>query len=198
MDVPAEAEPLAAAPDAKALAQLAERLTQLLRLRTFPIGLKLFESVEAMEAVPGLRRPPEGKTFSTCQLVTQAQRTNLSELNNYLSANGLPAIETYDRQHNGRRFLPANVAVFFGNTGQARTGDLPAVAWLAEASQEVLPNTVGRYAIGRVGGHRASDPGRIAKLIAKLEEMPYFVKAEGKTTSGPEVTAPRGFTSLVL
>lgn len=132
------------------------------------------------------------------QLVTQAQRTNLSELNNYLVGNGLPLIETYDRQHNGRRFLPANVAVFFGNTGQARSVDLPPVAGLAEGSQEVLANTVGRYAIGRVGGHRAADPGRIAKLIAKLEEMPYFVKAEGKTTSGPEVTAPKGFTSLVL
>lgn len=131
------------------------------------------------------------------QLVTQSQRTNLAEVNNYLSANGLPPIETYDRQHNGRRFLPANVAVFFGNTGQARAVDLPQTA-TAEAAQEVLPNTVGRYAIGRVGGHRASDPARIAKLIAKLEEMPYFVKAEGKTTSGPEVTAPRGFTSLVL
>ena len=71
MNAPVEAGP--APPDAKALAQLAEQLTQLLRLRTFPIGMKLFESVEAMAAVPGLRRPPKGKTFSTCQLVTQAR-----------------------------------------------------------------------------------------------------------------------------
>ena len=73
MDAPVEAVSSAAPPGAEALAQLAERLTQLLRLRTFPIGMKLFESVEAMASVPGLRRPPKGKTFSTCQLVTQAR-----------------------------------------------------------------------------------------------------------------------------
>ena len=59
--------------DGKAIAELAEQLNQLLRLRTFPIGMKLFEDKAAMEAVPGLRRPPKGKTFSTCQLVTQSR-----------------------------------------------------------------------------------------------------------------------------
>ncbi len=70
-DAPATAE--AAQPDAKVLAQIAEQLTQLLRLRTLPIGMKLFESLEEMEKIPGLRRPAKGKTFSTCQLVTQAR-----------------------------------------------------------------------------------------------------------------------------
>ena len=65
----ADAPPL----DGKAIAELAEQLNQLLRLRTFPIGMKLFEDLEAMADVPGLRRPPKGKTFSTCQLVTQAR-----------------------------------------------------------------------------------------------------------------------------
>src|SRR6478672_11599235 len=60
-------------PDGKAIADLAEQLNQLLRLRTFPIGMKLFEDVAAMEAIPGLRRPAKGKTFSTCQLVTQSR-----------------------------------------------------------------------------------------------------------------------------
>jgi uncharacterized protein (DUF169 family) len=59
--------------DGKAVAELAEQLNQLLKLRTFPIGMKHFGSVEEMEAVPGLRRPAKGKTFSTCQLVTQAR-----------------------------------------------------------------------------------------------------------------------------
>ena len=59
--------------DGKAIADLAEQLNQLLRLRTFPIGMKLFEDVAAMEAVPGLRRPAKGKTYSTCQLVTQSR-----------------------------------------------------------------------------------------------------------------------------
>lgn len=60
-------------PDARGLADLSEQLTQLLRLRTLPIGMKLFEDVAVMEAVPGLRRPARGKTHSTCQLVTQAR-----------------------------------------------------------------------------------------------------------------------------
>ena len=59
--------------DAKHIAALAQQLTELLRLRTFPIGMKLFADAEEMAKVPGLRRPPEGKTFSTCQLVTQAR-----------------------------------------------------------------------------------------------------------------------------
>jgi uncharacterized protein (DUF169 family) len=59
--------------DATAIADLAEQLDRLLKLRTFPIGMKLFEDKAAMEAVPGLRRPAKGKTFSTCQLVTQSR-----------------------------------------------------------------------------------------------------------------------------
>jgi len=61
------------APGGRELAELAEQLTQLLRLRSFPTGMKLFESAEAMAAIPGLRRPPAGKKFTTCQLVTQAR-----------------------------------------------------------------------------------------------------------------------------
>lgn len=65
--------PAAAPLSGKAIAELAAQLTELLRLRTLPIGMKLFEELDAMAAVPGLRRPPAGKRFSTCQLVTQAR-----------------------------------------------------------------------------------------------------------------------------
>ncbi len=60
-------------PDGKTTAELAGQLEQLLRLRTLPIGMKLFESVDAMAEIPGLRRPAKGKTFSTCQIVTQSR-----------------------------------------------------------------------------------------------------------------------------
>ena len=60
-------------PDARTLAELAAQLELLLRLRTLPIGMKLFKSLDEMGAVPGLRRPGKGKTFSTCQLVTQSR-----------------------------------------------------------------------------------------------------------------------------
>jgi uncharacterized protein (DUF169 family) len=55
------------------LKDCAEELTALLKLRTLAIGLKLFEDLEEMEKVPGVRRPAAGKHFSTCQLVTQAR-----------------------------------------------------------------------------------------------------------------------------
>ena len=45
---------------AKAIAELAEQLNSLLRLRTNAIGMKLFESLDEFNAVQGLRRPAHG------------------------------------------------------------------------------------------------------------------------------------------
>ncbi len=47
-------------------------LNRLLRLRTTPIGMKLFETCEEMEAVPRIRRP--GSIHTTDQIVGQASR----------------------------------------------------------------------------------------------------------------------------
>lgn len=53
-------------------AQLAGELDALLKLRNFTIGMKLFETVEQMEAVQKIRRP--GKIHTTDQIVAQAAR----------------------------------------------------------------------------------------------------------------------------
>ena len=50
------------------------RLQALLRIRTTPIGMKLFESVEEMESVPRIRRPDTIHT--TDQIVGMASRLN--------------------------------------------------------------------------------------------------------------------------
>jgi uncharacterized protein (DUF169 family) len=55
------------------LRTLADRLFQHLRIRTLPIGLKLYEDAAAMEGIQGLRRPTEDYRFTMCQLVTQAR-----------------------------------------------------------------------------------------------------------------------------
>jgi uncharacterized protein (DUF169 family) len=47
-------------------------LNQFLRLRSIPIGMKLFETVEAMEAIPKIRRPRARHT--TDQIVAQARQ----------------------------------------------------------------------------------------------------------------------------
>ena len=51
---------------------MSEDLFRLLRLKTAPIGMKLFESVEDMEAVPRIRRPSAVHTAD--QIVGQAAR----------------------------------------------------------------------------------------------------------------------------
>ena len=51
---------------------LVDDLNRLLRLRTTPIGMKLYETVEEMEAVPKIRRPKAVHT--TDQVVGQAAR----------------------------------------------------------------------------------------------------------------------------
>jgi uncharacterized protein (DUF169 family) len=53
---------------------LVDRLGRLLRLKTTPIGMKLFETVEQMESVPRVRRPPAVHT--TDQIVSLASRLN--------------------------------------------------------------------------------------------------------------------------
>jgi len=55
------------------LKALAEKLVGLLRIRTLPIGMKLFEDARKMEQIPGLRTPTRDFHFTTCQLVTQAR-----------------------------------------------------------------------------------------------------------------------------
>ena len=52
--------------------QIVDDLNRLLRLRTTPIGMKLFATVEEMERIPKLRRPKSIHT--TDQIVAQAAR----------------------------------------------------------------------------------------------------------------------------
>lgn len=53
-------------------AELAATLESLLRLRSFPIGMKLFETEDAMMATDRIRRP--GRIHTTDQVVAQAAR----------------------------------------------------------------------------------------------------------------------------
>ncbi|GHD45695.1 hypothetical protein GCM10017083_13990 [Thalassobaculum fulvum] len=60
-------------PTAAEIKDTAEALTEMLRLRTLPFGMKLFEDAAEMDKVPGLRKPGQGLHFTTCQLVTQVR-----------------------------------------------------------------------------------------------------------------------------
>jgi uncharacterized protein (DUF169 family) len=52
-------------------------LNQYLKLRTTVIGMKLFETVEEMEAIPRIRRPKDS-VHTTDQIVAQAARLNFT------------------------------------------------------------------------------------------------------------------------
>ncbi len=58
-------------------AALVAGLNQYLRIRTTPIGMKMFESVEEMEAIPRIRRPKD-TVHTTDQIVAQASRMNFT------------------------------------------------------------------------------------------------------------------------
>lgn len=60
------------------LKELGNRLQELLRLRTLPISMKLFENREEMETIPGLRLPQEGFAFTSCQLVTRCRYSGIT------------------------------------------------------------------------------------------------------------------------
>ena len=65
-------EPIASDRTIRDWAALVEDLNRFLRLRATPIGMKLYETVAEMEAVPRIRRP--GAVHTTDQIVGQACR----------------------------------------------------------------------------------------------------------------------------
>ena len=54
------------------LKEIVASLNNLLKLRTIPIGMKMFESIEEMESIPKIRRP--SAVHTTDQIVGQACR----------------------------------------------------------------------------------------------------------------------------
>ncbi len=55
------------------LATATTTLVDMLKIRTLPIGMRLFEDAAAMDDIKGLRHPTEGFKFTMCQMVTQAR-----------------------------------------------------------------------------------------------------------------------------
>lgn len=64
--------------DGTTLRDLAEKLQHLLRPRTLPIALKLFESVERAQGVEGVRWPSADIPFTSCQLVARARYSGVT------------------------------------------------------------------------------------------------------------------------
>lgn len=118
------------------------------------------------------------------QITSAAGRATMDAINGILQSDGLPPIELYDLQYRTQTgtayFLPRDVFVLVGTTGQDETIDLG-------DSERFLENTLGYTAIGRAAGQSA--PGRVVRMEAK-EDKPPRIEAEGWQTSLPVILHP--------
>lgn len=151
------------------LKNLAERVTGLLRLRTLPVGMTLFEEAADMETVPRLRRPKAGVRHTMCQLVTQSRVAGLTlgitaeNLQSDSNCGGVPGLCQPSQQYlSGERF----VGVWFENQEAAR-----------EHQAQMPRVTSGRYAGVVISPLRAArlDPPDIVLFYATPGQMILFI-----------------------
>ena len=58
--------------------ELIAELNRFVRLKSTPIGIKLYKDKAELDSIPRLRRPPEDEIFNGCQLIGQAVRLNFT------------------------------------------------------------------------------------------------------------------------
>lgn len=149
------------------LPAVAAKLERLLRLRAIPFCMKLFESVEAMEAVPKIRRP-QGTVHTMDQIVAQAARLGWTV-----------GVTTQDLVGDQCR----SVVGIGGQDEKWRSGQHMKGVWFAtledagrhQAAMNVVP--VGKYAAVAVSPLASGrlDPPDIALFYATPGAMIYFV-----------------------
>ena len=148
------------------LAQLAANLEHVLKLRTIPFGMKLFQSVDEMAAIPKIRRPKSIHT--TDQIVAQAARLGW---NVGITADNLVGDQC------------KSVIGLGGQTDEWRTGKHMKGVWYAtlddtakhQAAMHLVPS--GKYkalAVSPLASGRL-DPPDIALFYATPGAMMYFI-----------------------
>jgi len=149
------------------LPAVAAKLERLLRLRSIPFSMKLFESVEAMEAVPKIRRP-QGSVHTMDQIVAQAARLGWTV-----------GVTTQDLVGDQCR----SVVGIGGQDEKWRSGQHMKGVWFAtledagrhQAAMNVVP--AGKYAAVAVSPLASGrlDPPDIALFYATPGAMIYFI-----------------------
>jgi uncharacterized protein (DUF169 family) len=148
-------------------AKLAADLERLLRLRAIPFGMKLFERVEDMEAIPRIRRP-KGTLHTLDQIVAQAARLGWTV--------GITSADLVGDQCRAVVGLGAQDEKWY--SGQHMVGvwfATPADASAHQKAMNVVP--VGRYralAVSPLASGRF-DPPDIALFYATPGAMIYFI-----------------------
>lgn len=149
------------------LPAIAATLERLLRLRSIPFGMKLFDSVEAMASVPKIRRP-KNSVHTMDQIVAQAARLGWTV-----------GVTTQDLVGDQCR----SVVGLGGQDDKWRSGQHMKGVWFAtledagrhQAAMNVVP--AGKYAavaVSPLAGGRL-DPPDIALFYATPGAMIYFI-----------------------
>lgn len=119
-------------------------------------------------------------------------RPTLADINNLLTSDGLPAIETYDLRYRSQsgdtRFLADNAFVMLATTGRSEdvdTGDT--------TTPLTVMDTLGYCAVGRAAGQPA--PGRVLRTEVH-EDKPPRLEVEGWQESLPVVTEPEAIAVI--
>lgn len=121
-------------------------------------------------------------------------RASLAQINSALGDEGLPNIEIYDlvfRKQDGTtgRFISNDVMIFVGLTGRDVQLDLNN----PDNTNEIIPDTLGYYGVGRAAGQSA--PGRVLQAVAKTDKPPR-IEAQGWETSAPVITEPEAVATI--
>jgi uncharacterized protein (DUF169 family) len=148
-------------------ASIVAGLNQYLRIRTTPIGMKMFETVEEMEAIPRIRRPQE-TVHTTDQIVAQASRLNFTV--------GITADDLVGAQCGAVLGLWPQTAEWKSGTHMAGVwfeGEADAAAH--QAAMDVVPH--GKYAAMAVSPLAAGrlDPPDICLIYATPAQMILFI-----------------------
>lgn len=154
---------------AQRLQEATAQLGELLKLRTLPIGIRQYQDVAAMMAIPGIRTPAKGKHFSTCQLVTQSRLYGFTlgiTVENVRGGSNCSAVLGFDKPHedflNGKRMN----GVWFDNQDAARK------------HQEQMPRPQAGSAVGVAAAPLRSarlDPPDICLFYANPAQMILFI-----------------------
>jgi hypothetical protein len=125
-------------------------------------------------------------------ITTQNAFSSVTDLSQWMVAQGLPPIQTYDlmaRTDTGTiRFLDETKVVLLATTARDQTVDLG-------DEQRLLPNTLGYTAVGRAAGQ--AQPGVVIRAEAK-EDKPPRIQAEGWATTLPVIQEPEAIGVLTV
>jgi hypothetical protein len=148
--------------------------------------LSILSNNDKIKARTGIPVVNVGGTLAVAGLSASREAINAA-----FAADGLPAVEVYDRQYRTQTgtgyFLARGTVVMVGTTGREEEIDL------GDTAPVVVGNTLGYTAIGRAVGQAA--PGRVLHVESFTNKPPRVI-AEAWATSLPVVMNPEAIATI--